>query len=63
MFAELENLSFEKAASLATKVCLSELTVGRFCRSIGYDGCKDLKKNLRNDIGDQPWLIGERRLY
>lgn len=60
MLAEFGNLPFENAASLATKVGLSEPTVGRFCRAIGYDGFKDLKKNLRSDMGDQPWLIGDR---
>ncbi len=60
MLAEFGNLPFETAASLAAKVGVSEPTVGRFCRSIGYDGFKDLKKNLRNDMGDQPWLIGDR---
>ena len=60
MLAEFGNLPFETAASLAAKVELSEPTVGRFCRAIGYDGFKDLKKNLRNDMGDQPWLIGDR---
>ena len=60
MLAEFANLPFETAASLAVKVKVSEPTVGRFCRSIGYDGFKDLKKNLRNDMGDQPWLIGDR---
>ncbi len=60
MLAELGNLPFETAASLAAKVEVSEPTVGRFCRAIGYDGFKDLKNNLRNDMGDQPWLIGDR---
>ncbi len=60
MLAELGNLPFETAASLAAKVEVSEPTVGRFCRSIGYEGFKDLKNNLRNDMGDQPWLIGDR---
>lgn len=60
MLAELGGLPFETAASLAAKVGVSEPTVGRFCRSIGYDGFKDLKKNLKNDMGDQPWLIGDR---
>lgn len=60
MLAEFGNLPFENAASLAAKVGLSEPTVGRFCRAIGYDGFKDLRKNLRNDMGDQPWLIGDR---
>ena len=60
MLAEFGNLPFETAASLAIKVGVSEPTVGRFCRSIGYSGFKDFKKNLRNDMGDQPWLIGDR---
>lgn len=60
MLAEFGNLPFETAASLAAKVEVSEPTVGRFCRAIGYDGFKDLKSNLRNDLGDQPWLIGDR---
>ncbi|MGC1495740.1 MAG: MurR/RpiR family transcriptional regulator [Sulfitobacter sp.] len=60
MLAELGSLPFETAASLAAKVGVSEPTVGRFCRAIGYGGFKDLKKNLRNDMGDQPWLIGDR---
>lgn len=60
MLAEFANLPFETAASLAAKVEVSEPTVGRFCRAIGYDGFKDLKKNLRNDMGDQPWLIKDR---
>ncbi len=60
MLAEFGNLPFETAASLATKVEVSEPTVGRFCRAMGYEGFKDLKKNLRTDMGDQPWLIGDR---
>tara|TARA_R110002094_G_scaffold9790_4_gene19326 strand:+ start:3901 stop:4791 length:891 start_codon:yes stop_codon:yes gene_type:complete len=60
MLAEFGSLPFETAASLAGKVEVSEPTVGRFCRAIGYDGFKDLKSNLRNDMGDQPWLIGDR---
>ena len=54
MLAEFASLPFENAASLATRVGVREPTVGRFCRAIGYDGFKDLKKNLRNDMGDQP---------
>lgn len=60
MLAEFANLPFETAASLAAKVEISEPTVGRFCRALGYEGFKDLKKNLRNDLGDRPWLIGDR---
>lgn len=60
MLSDMGTLPFETAASLATKVGVSEPTVGRFCRAIGYDGFKDLKANLKTDIGDQPWMIGDR---
>ena len=60
MLAEIANLPFETAASVAARVEVSEPTVGRFCRAMGYDGFKDLKNTLRNDMGDQPWLIGDR---
>lgn len=60
MLADLATLPFETAASLATKVSVSEPTVGRFCRSLGYTGFKDLKAHLRNELGDGPWLIGDR---
>jgi DNA-binding MurR/RpiR family transcriptional regulator len=60
MLAELVTLPFETAASLAEKVSVSEPTVGRFCRAIGYSSFKDLKAHLRQDMGDQPWLIGDR---
>jgi DNA-binding MurR/RpiR family transcriptional regulator len=60
MLADLPGLPFETAASLAAKVGVSEPTVGRFCRALGYGGFKDLKEHLRRDIGDRPWLIGDR---
>ncbi|MBL4810982.1 MAG: MurR/RpiR family transcriptional regulator [Rhodobacteraceae bacterium] len=60
MLAEMATLPFETAASLAEKVSISEPTVGRFCRTIGYQNFKDLKAHLRQDMGDQPWLIGDR---
>lgn len=60
MLAELVTLPFETAASLAEKVAVSEPTVGRFCRTLGYESFKDLKTHLRLEIGDQPWLIGDR---
>jgi len=60
MLAELSTLPFETAASLAEKLSLSEPTVGRFCRALGYSSFKDLKAHLRQDMGDQPWLIGDR---
>lgn len=60
MLSELSNLPFETAASLAAKVEVSEPTVGRFCRTVGYKSFKDLKENLKQDIGQQPWLVSDR---
>jgi DNA-binding MurR/RpiR family transcriptional regulator len=60
MLANLNDLPFETAATLAEKVGVSEPTVGRFCRAVGYQHFKDLKIDLKADIGDHPWLIGDR---
>ncbi|SEE54456.1 transcriptional regulator, RpiR family [Rhizobiales bacterium GAS188] len=60
MLAKLASMPFETAATLAEKVSVSEATVGRFCRTIGYKSFKDLKEQLRQDIGDRPWLISDR---
>lgn len=60
MLIALSSLPFETAASLATKVGVSEATVGRFCRTIGYRSFKDLKSHLKEDLGDKPWLISDR---
>ncbi|MGB0914110.1 MAG: MurR/RpiR family transcriptional regulator, partial [Phaeobacter italicus] len=60
MSGALAELPFETAASLARKVEVSEATVGRFCRSIGYTSFKDLKDHLKDDIGGYPWLMSDR---
>ena len=60
MLANLSTLPFETAATVAEKTGVSEPMVGRFCRSLGYRHFKDLKAELREDIGDRPWLIGDR---
>lgn len=60
MLANISKLPFETSASVSKKVGVSELTVGRFCRSIGYSSFKELKENLKDDISDSPWLIGDR---
>lgn len=60
MLSTVNTLPFETAASIASNVDVSEPTVGRFCRSIGYLSFKDLKNHLRADIGNQPWLVRDR---
>jgi len=62
MLADLAGIPFETAATLAAKVSVSEPTVGRFCRSLGYQSFRDLKQQLRQDLGDKPWLISDRLL-
>ena len=61
MLSQMASLPFETAASLAEKVSVSEPTVGRFCRTLGYRSLKDLKASLAEEIGDRPWLISVRR--
>lgn len=60
MLTQISTIAFETAASIAVKVSVSEPTVGRFCRSLGYKSFKDLKDHLKQDIGDSPWLISDR---
>ncbi|MCF3643294.1 MurR/RpiR family transcriptional regulator [Rhizobium sp. TRM95111] len=60
MLANLESLPFETAASLGEKAGVSEPSVGRFCRALGFRHFKDLKTSLKDDIGNSPWLIGDR---
>lgn len=51
-------LAFETAASLADRVGVSAVTVGRFCRRLGYRHFKDLKNDLRQPEAEFPWLVG-----
>lgn len=60
LLSNLPSLPFETAASVAHKVGVSEASVGRFCRSIGYRHLKDLKAGLQSDLGEKAWLIGDR---
>ena len=46
MLAELGSVPFETAASLAKRVSVSEPTVGRFCRALGYTSFKHFKALL-----------------
>lgn len=58
--ANLHDLPFETAATVAAKVGVSEATIGRFCRGIGYRHFKDLKGAIQADLGDKAWLVGDR---
>jgi DNA-binding MurR/RpiR family transcriptional regulator len=58
--AHARELPFETAASIARKVGVSPMTVGRFLRSLGYDGFPALKAELSSSLHQVPWLVGER---
>ncbi len=58
MLRHRSQLAFETAASLAEKVGVSAVTVGRFCRMLGYKHFKALKNDLRLPQGEAPWLVG-----
>lgn len=60
MLRHRNQLAFETAASLAEKVGVSAVTVGRFCRMLGYKHFKALKNDLRLPQGDAPWLVGQQ---
>lgn len=60
LLTNLQTLPFETAAAVGAKVGVSEASIGRFCRTIGYRSLKDLKSVLQADLGGQAWLIGDR---
>jgi len=60
LLSRIDGIPFDTAASLAEKVGVSEATVGRFCRALGYKSFKDLKAQSRGEISARPWLIADR---
>lgn len=50
-------IAFENASSIANRLEISSVTVGRFCKKLGFKHFKDLKTHLRNK-GNLPWLAG-----
>jgi len=50
MLLNIGDLSFETGASLAGKVGVSEITVSRLLRRLGYEGMRGLKRELRNEL-------------
>jgi DNA-binding MurR/RpiR family transcriptional regulator len=45
----IRDLPFETAASLSKRVGVSPMTVGRFLRTLGYEGLGELKEAFRDD--------------
>ncbi|HWA46358.1 MAG TPA: MurR/RpiR family transcriptional regulator [Hypericibacter adhaerens] len=55
--AHLEDLPFETAASIAKKVGVSAVTVGRFLRRLGYRRLSELTQDLRMRGPNSAWQI------
>ena len=51
---------FENAASLARKLGVSPVTVGRFCRTMGFRHFRDFKEGMRSQDIAAPWLVGDQ---
>lgn len=60
IIANRDAVAFETAASLAEKLGVSAVTVGRFCRRLGYPNLRALKADLKMDIAGVPWLVGNQ---
>ncbi len=54
------GIAFESADSIAAKLGVSAVTVGRFSRKMGYRHFKDLKADLRTTMSGAPWLVGNQ---
>lgn len=56
MRLNIGDLSFETGSSLAEKVGVSEITVSRLLRRLGYEGMRGLKRELRNQLMNRELL-------
>ncbi|MFZ5672715.1 MAG: MurR/RpiR family transcriptional regulator [Pseudomonadota bacterium] len=52
-------LPFETGASLAQTTGVSEMTVSRFVRSLGFAGLRDLKDRLRGSVQTDPGAVDD----
>ncbi len=53
MLDNVQMLPFETGGSIAQAVGVSEMTVSRFVRSLGFDNLRDLKNRLRVSVVDK----------
>jgi DNA-binding MurR/RpiR family transcriptional regulator len=53
----LVDLPFETAKSIAQRVEVSPMTVGRYLRRLGYDGLDELKHELRRGSQNPAWEV------
>ena len=60
VLANLRQIPFETGATIAEKVGVSQMTVGRFLRSIGYERLRDLKEDLRSQSINPGFMVTDR---
>lgn len=53
----LSELPFETAKSIAARLEISQMTVGRYLRRLGFDRLDDLKASLRRGRSNPAWQI------
>lgn len=53
-----DAIPFETGASLAKRLGVSAVTIGRFCRTLGHKNFRELKNALKRDARGAPWLAG-----
>lgn len=66
LLENMARLPFETSASIAQAIRVSEVSVGRFARALGYRNLKEMKEALKSDVdlaalvgvSDSPWLQG-----
>lgn len=56
----LAELPFETAKSIAEHVGVSQMTVGRYLRRLGYDGLDELKREMRQSASRTAWQVKGR---
>lgn len=59
LMEHMNELPFETAATLAEKLGLSPMTVGRFLRSLGYRQLSDIREHLRERVTASPAVPAE----
>jgi len=53
----LAELPFETAKSIATRLGISQMTVGRYLRRLGFDGLDEMKTALRRGRSNPAWQV------
>ena len=56
----IAELPFETARSIAQRLQLSPMTIGRYLRRMGFDGLDELKNELRRSSSNPAWQVKGR---